>query len=325
MTDSFQVTRRDGSESQRRQLHRCAHRAIATRFECCFLDEERPDAISGAECVFAEIDRLESLLSYFIPSSDVARFNAQPVGKPLSVGVELLDCLHAARTISEDTQGAFDPFIGAYLPGRQHWQQPPDQVSQATGPPAQRWVPAPFQYLQMDRDQFTVTKKHARLEMDLGGMAKGYALDQGALALADLGYAGVLLHSGQSTFRSLPSDPAAESWTMRLLNPVNEADELGSFILRDLALSCSAQGDCPHILDPASGQAVAHYLAVWALAPTAIQADALSTAFMVMPMAAIEQYCRDHGDVQALVLQRCDPLLFHTIGNWLDHSLTFRG
>lgn len=271
---------------------------------------------------FDEVDRLESLLSYFIPSSDVARFNDRPGDLPLKVGLEFLECLKIAREIHRDTRGAFDPFIGCQLSGRRYWDASQVEATEAKNETKKILVTNAFDRLDVNADRLELTKTDDNLEIDLGGIAKGYAIDRSTAILADLGYTNVLLHSGQSTFLPITRKGAAERWTMRLLDPESEKDVLGSFVLWDRALSCSAQGDRPHILDPVSGRAVNNYKAVWVTATTAVQADALSTAFMVMPFRAIEAYCREQSEVAAILLPWADPASFQAIGDWDRFSLS---
>lgn len=304
-----------------RPCQRLSHQAMATLFECWFLDEERCEAAQAGQAVFDEIDRIEQALSYFVPGSDVSRFNRLEKGN-LKVGIELMDCIAVAKAIHRQTNGAFDPTIGAKLSGRKPWDQEGVCESPLKGDTHEKSGAYGLKHIQANPDDFTLIKSLPGVELDLGGLAKGYALDQAVAVLADWGMEKVLLHSGQSTMVALGLPDPNQGWPMRLLDPGNELDVLGRFRLNNRAVSCSAQTHEAHILDPATGKPVDRYACVWVIAPTAIVADALSTAFMAMPFDQVETYCKEYPEVSVLLVTVLDDRAFlKEIGDWSQYHL----
>ena len=291
---------------------------MATNFELCVLDEDAMDAKLAGDAAFEEVDRLEQELSYFIPYSDVSRINALAAGQSVRVSAETFECLSIAKEIHEQTAGAFDPTVGPVLRGRRPWDEDEDiPVGGAVVPESGQAVAVGMEQVSLNSDLLAVGLTADGVEIDLGGIGKGYALDRAVLVLIDWGVTTALLHCGQSTMVPIGLAEPYGGWPMRLLNPVNEKDELGCFCLRDAVVSCSVADESGHILDPQSGEPVSKWLGVWAIAPTAAVADALSTAFSVMGAKEIDDFCRDHPEISAMLVDReKDQPILRAFGDW---------
>lgn len=264
------------------------HEAMACVWEAFIAGQEARYARQAAQAAFAEVDRLDQELSRFIPHSDIARINALAPGQSVRIGIDALECLELAATIHGETLGAFDVTVGALLKRGGAGQA----ASPAVG----------LHLLEIQRAIHSVTVHAAGLIVDLGGIGKGYALDRAVAVFREWGIGAALIHSGQSTVYALGGPPGQPGWTVSLRNPADHSTSLGQLCLRDNALSGSGmQLHGPHIIDPRTGGPAAGALAAWALAPTAAVADALSTAFMVLTPAEVEDYCRRHPDVSALL------------------------
>lgn len=309
-----------------RTCYRLSHDAMATSFGCYFPDDNRFEATEAAQDIFEEIDRIEQGLSFFLPGSDVSRFNQLPEGGGMTVGLELLDCLVLAKEIHRDTQGAFDPTIGARLTGRSRWNQIDQGQSLADEVKINQGPGQGFDSVKIEPETFTLTKLHGKVQVDLGGIGKGYALDRAGVCLSDRGLENVLIHSGQSTLLPLGSPRAEKGWPMRLLDPRNERDVLGRFYVQDMAVSCSAQVAGAHILDPVTGEPADRHWGIWVVALTAGRADALSTAFMVMPADEITAYCRKQPNVAALLVTGSEKeAVLQEAGDWSPYNLEKEG
>ena len=146
-----------------------------------------------------------------------------------------------------------------------------------------------------------------RLQVDLGGVGKGFALDRMAEVLREWDIPTALLHGGSSTVLAMGSGPHGRGWRMALRDPADEtAEPLGWIRLTDRAFSGSATVHARHITDPRTGRAVQANRAAWAVADTATRADALTTAFCVMEISEIERYAERHQDVAFVVAFRED-------------------
>jgi thiamine biosynthesis lipoprotein len=262
------------------QLHRFAHDAMACTFELGLVADDRSYADQAAHAAFDELDRLERELSRFVPHSDIAQLNTLAVGAALQVGIDTIACLRCAAALHDLTGGAFDINFRARQP-----DVPPT-------PP-----------LLLDPTTRTITAL-APLDLDLGGLGKGYALDCIVTLLADWDVRAGVLHSGQSTVRTFGRPPDTDTWRIHLRLPNDAPRQHAPRIdLASAALAGSGQIlHGTHIIDPATGTAVPTQRATWAIAPDAATADALSTALMVMPPAAIERLCAQRPDVAGILI-----------------------
>jgi thiamine biosynthesis lipoprotein len=141
------------------------------------------------------------------------------------------------------------------------------------------------------------------VRVDLGGIGKGYAIDQVLQILRDWSIDAGLIHAGQSSVYALGTPPAAKHWRFGLRDPVNHDETIEHVSLTNAALSGSGRmlhGD--HIIDPRSGRPVDDRLGAWARAPSAALSDALSTAFMIMSPDEVATYCQEHTEVSALLV-----------------------
>ena len=270
-------------------LRRFAHDAMACTFELYLVEEDAKYAWQAAEAAFAEADRLEQELSRFVPTSDVARINALSAGQVIRVGIDAFECLQQAIRLYVETGGAFDVTVGS-------------QINRALGQQSEPARYPTMHLLQCDPRQHEVGVQAAGVQIDLGGIGKGYAIDQMVKILRDWSIRVGLVHAGQSSVYALGSPPQAAAWRVALRDPANHEQTLGSVELKDAALSGSGRllhGE--HIIDPVTGRPVGGVSGAWARATFAAVSDALATAFMVMPLEQVERYCRQHADVAAIL------------------------
>lgn len=262
-------------------LCRFEHDAMACTFGVLLVEEDATYAEQATRAAFAEVDRLERELSRFVETSDIARINLLEPGQHVRVGIEAVECLQLAARLYAETGGAFDITFGSH---------PPDAAARA-GPP-----------LELEPSGRFVGVRFAGVQVDLGGVGKGYAVDQMATVLREWSIAAGVIHCGQSTMLALGRPAGGGGWTVAIRDPEKHDEVLGKARIADCALSGSGRklhGD--HIVDTRVGRAVEGKLGAWALAPSAAVSDALSTAFMVMTSDEIADYCQRHPDVCGLI------------------------
>jgi thiamine biosynthesis lipoprotein len=154
----------------------------------------------------------------------------------------------------------------------------------------------------LDESQYTVELLRDKVQIDLGGIGKGYAIDKMAELLRDWSIDVALIHGGYSTALGIDSPPGTKGWPVTLSNPRNLKQTLAGICLQNQALSGSGLQKGRHIIDPRRQEPVEGSSAAWACTCDAATADALSTAFMVMSPDEINQYCSHHPDVQAMLI-----------------------
>ncbi|MCX6898940.1 MAG: FAD:protein FMN transferase [Verrucomicrobia bacterium] len=295
---------------------------MTTVFEVVVAGQEETYARQAAAAMFREIDRLEGLLSRFQPCSDIAQLNRLKPGESLRVCLEAFECLQLAAQVYADTGGTFDVTVGPLMnlmrDAKGNWQRITDAELAAAR------ATVGMERLVLNPQDFTVTIRPAAgpdpsacVEVDLGAVGKGYALDKAAEILADWEIPDVLLHSGTSSVLALGNGgeaagcPAGKrGWPLGVAGDWSREAGFDTVLLSGAALSGSGtEVKGQHVLDPRTGRPAANHLAAWAIAPSAAMSDALSTAFMVMTTAEVNSYCRSRVEVAALVVERRRGLL----------------
>lgn len=250
--------------------HRIIHEAMNTTFTFRFRGvEEKVAAGMARECI-DRIDEIESRLSRFIDGSDVSRINQLRAGETLYLSETCHQCLLQAIQAHAITGGLFDITLGARIAHRK---------SGGDGPP-----PALTGQLIIHPDTPAVTCVEPGREIDLGGIGKGYALDQLQQILTEWGAEDFLLAAGASSI--LAHGPTA--WPIELAGAVESA----RVDLTNQSLSASGitiQGS--HIVHPAGPDAMpaSPCSRLWVTAPTATLAEVWSTALMLVPVEEIPE------------------------------------
>jgi len=279
-------------------LHGFQREAMATSFEVIIAESAEVDALyaaQAAEAVFEEIVRLEDELSRFRHGSYIWQLNQLSAGQSLNVSLATWDCLSLAKTMFEESDGAFDITIGPLM----HLWRTEDGSLREPDPERLALARASIgsQLFDLDETNLTVTLKADHMVFDLGAVGKGYALDQAASILDQWGVGNALLNAGDSTLLALGQPPGEDAWGVTL------ADGAQAMTLKNRALSGSGfMVKGAHIMNPRTLRPVAIQVQrSYALAPSAALSDALSTAFMVMEPTEVEALCGKYaGLVEAV-------------------------
>lgn len=235
---------------------------MATYFEVRIAEEQSTYAAQAAQAACDLLDKLESQLSRFRPNSEIAQIGRLQPGDTMRLSEPAFACLEIAKRMEVATLGGFSVTSAAMqtqtsLP---HWKLVPEDLS--------------------------IQCESGQLQFDLGAIGKGFALDRIAELLRDWDCTSFLLVAGGSSILagSPPQDTAG--WSCGL----GENDAPQRFFLSHTSLSGSGlavKGN--HIHDPRTGQPAMRQNRAWALADSAAESDALSTACMVLTEAELEQ------------------------------------
>ena len=262
-----------------------------------------PTADAAVEAGFAAMRHVDAAMSLYRQDSELVRVNVHAARHAEPVDAELFDCLTHARGLSELTDGAFDPTI---LPLLRAW----GAYRELDYLPAGRVDAVGWAGLQLDAAAQAVRFEREGMGLDLGAVAKGYALDRARTAVLAAGATRGLIDLGGDLV--LIGDGAAGgAWRIAVRDPSDPEGSIGTLVL-DPGLSVSTSGNYArdfaaegwrtrsHVYDPRTGRAVAPGLAVTVWSPDATAADALSTAFLVLGPTGVADVLRRRPDVGAL-------------------------
>ncbi len=291
-------------------LLRIGRRAMATTFEV-LVPFGIPYALAAAEAALDEVDRLEDQLSVFRDHSEVARLNRRAARGPVQVEEGLFDLLSLSAQVSEQTEGAFDITTGPLTKAWGFYRRQGRVPSEEERLQALRFVG--MRYIGLDAEARTVRLAFAGVEINLGSIGKGYALDRvSRLLREEWNLSAALLHGGHSSVYAIGTEPGEpRGWAVGVRHPWDPERRFAVVRLRDRGLATSAasfqhleyQGrKLGHILDPRTGWPAEGMASATAVAPTAARADALATAFFVLGEEKTRAYCVAHPDVGALLL-----------------------
>src|SRR5579875_3696578 len=240
---------------------------------------------------------------------EISRLNRCAFARPVRVERRLFGLLELAAQIHRETEGAYDITAGALIkawgffrgPRRVPGDEEREAACQQTG----------MDKVTLDSERGTVRYHQPGIEINLGSIGKGYALDRLARKLRSRGCKRILLHGGTSSVYAGGCPAEAErGWPVAILHPW-EGRRLARVWLRDRALGTSAATHqhleyngkkLGHILDPRTGWPASGIASASVLAPSAAEADALSTAFYVGGLELARRYCAAHRGIAAILL-----------------------
>lgn len=291
-------------------LLRFERRAMATSFEV-LLPFDTAHALEAAEEALDEIDRLEDQLSVYRDHSEVSRLNRTAVADAVTVKPNLRDLLALARRIWCETEGAFDITTGSLTKVWGFYRRCARLPSADEQQAALRSVG--MDKIVLDTENGTVRFLKPGLEINLGSIGKGYALDRAAALLrSGRSIRSALLHGGHSSILAVGSEPGSDrGWPVDIRHPWDREKRLAKVWLKDRGLGTSSatfqhleQGGrkLGHIIDPRTGWPAEGIASATVVAPTAAEADALATAFFILGVEKARAYCAAHPDVGAILL-----------------------
>lgn len=275
-----------------------AREAMATRFELLLWGEDEAGLRAAGEEALREIEWSDAQLSRYRPGSAVSWLNAGAGGRPVRLDARVLRLLEECRHLSEATLGAFDPTVGPLLRawgfvGGKGRLPDPDQVEAA------RHLVG-MERLEVRLEEGTARLAHRGMEVDLGSIGKGFALDRAMGVLEGHGVGQALLHGGTSSVHVLGLGANGGPWRIGWRVP-GCSPEVEVITLEAPAFSVSAPHGksfvhagqtLGHVLDPRSGTPVEGRLSAAVGSASSAACDALSTALLVLGEAGVPRLRR---------------------------------
>lgn len=258
--------------------------------------EAQPVAAAAIASALTELRRIDRLMTPYSTTSDVGQVNANSARGGVTISAETFNLLGTAQAYSELSGGAFDitfAAVGHLYDLRNRIKPSLEQIAAA--------LPAiGYRQLQLDAAQRSVRFTHPRMRIDLGGIAKGYAVDNAAAALRRHGIESALIMAGGDT--AVLGAKQGKPWRIGIRDPRNPDALAGALPVVDAAVSTSGDYErffiqdgvrYHHILDPKTGRPAQACRSVTIVGPNATTTDALSTTVFVLGpdkgMALVEQ------------------------------------
>jgi thiamine biosynthesis lipoprotein len=290
-----------------------AHRAAMGSYFEVRLPANAPGGVDLACRALDLIDALEAQLTVYRDDSEVSRLNRSAHAGPVEVEPGLFGLLQTAVALSRETNGAYDVTSGALSEAWGFVKGPrrvPDELTLADAR-----ARTGSHHLRFDTERRTVAFDCQGIQINLGSIGKGYAIDRAVeLIRAHWWPTPAIVHGGCSSLFALGSPPGrlGGRWEVALRNPSDPATPLGTLRLRNRALGTSGAAFQQfvvdgqvygHIIDPRSGQPALGPASVTVLAPTSAMADALSTAFYLLGTEAARAYATAHPEVGVVIVE----------------------
>ncbi|SEG72227.1 thiamine biosynthesis lipoprotein [Bryocella elongata] len=292
------------------QLFTATHKAMGTVYTLSLYSPSQPQAEAIEQQVFDEIDRIDALLSNYQPASELSRINQNAGRTPVTTDEETMRFLLASQHWSLVSNGAFDITVGRLMKlwgFYRHQGAIPSDTELEKARASTGW-----QKLQLDASTRTVRFLDPGIELDPGGIGKGFAVDAAVALLRDDHVPAAMISAGGSTIYALGAPPGEPGWKIVVPGPLPSNATLSSIYLRDTSLSSS---DCSqknfvanghlycHIMDPRTLRPVEGRVQVTIIDPSATASDALSNVLFVdNPDESLRVLQHDAPEARALVV-----------------------
>ena len=292
-----------GSAEAAPMLHRWSGVALGAEAQLQICHSDATAAAALVDLSLMEIRRLEKIFSLYDESSALRRLNRD--GVLASPPQELVYLLNECETLSRATGGVFDatvqPLWDLYA---RHFST---DDADPTGPPAEaiRAAVALVGHAGVRVAPHEIRLAHPGMAITLNGIAQGYITDCVADLLRAHGIGHTLVEIDET--RALDGHPSGRPWTVGIKDPRYEGGILKTLPLDNQAIGTSGgygtqfdvAGHFNHLFDPATGACADRYLSVTVMASTATRADALSTAFSLIPVEQCASVLKTMGGTAA--------------------------
>ena len=255
-------------------------------------DASQPEPNGLRSAIALRLDLVNSLMSTYDPESELSRFNRFASSDPFELSANTLEVFRLAQDISALTGGAFDVTVGPLIAAWGFGAAAADSPSPTPAELAALRLRVGYRLLRLSPQTSQISKAHPEVVCDLSAIAKGYAVDQIAETMRDLGYRDFLVEVG-GELAARGRRPDGSPWRVAIEQPDALTRSVYAVVaLEDQAMATSGdyrnfrESDgvrLSHLVDPREGRPVAHRLAsVSVVDPSAARADALATALSVL-------------------------------------------
>jgi FAD:protein FMN transferase len=263
--------------------------AMGTAFTVAAYGQDRAKLESAVAQALEEARRLDQSLSNYRPDSEWSEVNRLAASQPVPVSKELFDLLAACVEYSRQSEGAFDISVGplmkvwGFYKGSGHLPH----RAEVRGALAD----VGYRNILLDPKNQTVRFARSGVELDPGGIGKGYAVDRMAALLRDNGIRSALVSGGGSSIYAIGAPPGETGWKVEIKNPKDPSKSAATLFLKDESMSTSgnyekffyAEGKLySHIMDPRTGFPSEGMLSTSVIAPRTIDTEAWTKPYYIL-------------------------------------------
>lgn len=293
--------------------------AMGSTYTVVAYGTDRVRLIGALEQAFEEVRRIDHLLSNYRPKSELSRVNREAAHHPVEVSQETFDLLSKCLDYSRQSEGAFDITVGPLMKmwgfyrgsGRLPHRAEVRGVLGRVG----------YRNVVLERGTRTIRFTREGVELDPGGIGKGYAVDRMVEVLKANGVSSALVSAAGSSIYGLGAPPGEQGWKVKIRDPKNSAKTVEEIRLTNASLSTSgsyekffrAEGKVfSHIMDPRTGYPARGMLAVSVIAPRTLESEAWTKPFFINGRQWAAQHkptgfrvfvCEDRGEQPCAWLQ----------------------
>lgn len=274
----------------------------------CF-DADKDKAIKAMDEAFKEMKRIEKVFSKFDEKSEISRINKSAGLEEVSTTEEVIGLIERSIYYSKISDGAFDITIAPlmeiwgfvhknnFIPDKKTIEEALKKVS--------------YENIVLDTQRLTIHFLHKDTKIDLGGIAKGYAVDRAKEVFLSYGIKNCLINLGGNIF-ALDSAPGNRNWHIGIRDPKDKNKILKTLYLKGQAVSTSGNYErfvvldgkrYSHIISPVTGMPVQGIMSVTVVADSGELADALSTAIFVMQEKKTLEFIKSIKGIEVLIVK----------------------
>ena len=283
-------------------------------------DDAKQRGEQAIDAVMDEMRHIDDSMSVYKPTSEVSKVNSLAAQQPVTISPELFKLLTTALEYSRITEGAFDITYASvgYMYDFRARKRPTEQQIQSALPAVN------YRHVLLDAATSTVRFTQPGVRIDLGGIAKGYAVDCGIDILRARGFTHALVNAGGDS--RVIGDRFGKPWVIGIRHPDHPDQVITRVPLTDSAFSTSGDYEryfdedgvrYHHIIDPRTGHSASKVRSATVIGPYATRTDGLSkTAFVLGPDKALEIYNK-LDDIDAIIV-KLDGTVVHS--NGMSHA-----
>lgn len=284
-------------------------RTMGTMAQVLIVGKDSLATVGPVEAARRALGRVDSLMSNWTQTSEVARINREAATATVTVEPQVAAVLAEAVSVGRATQGAMDitvePLVRAwgFIGGPKRVPTPAEASAAADL--------IGWHHLSYDREQHTLRFDRPGVRIDLGGIAKGHGVDCAAESLLAHGVRDALVDVS-GNMRALGAPAGAAHWRIGIRDPRDRVKSLGRVALSGRAIATSANYEqfvaqdgrrYGHILDPRTGRPADGMLAVTVIAPTAMAADAWDTGLFVLGPQEARRIATERSDLDVILIE----------------------